>query len=167
MMDISWVFFDFCFENAARGFFRGDAPRLSDFDFAVTSRRRQRPLANGANRPLASPAGLGDARDTPQPRFAGLCEGAAKGGYKSRRKVRADIEAGALHPYISIRDYGRCADKRGAKMARPEKLDRVLGRLPARSSAARIDGWSDGQKYWDKIWANLNFGLNSLSLVES
>ena len=28
-----------------------------------------------------------------------------KQGYKSRRKVRASIEAGALHPYISIRDY--------------------------------------------------------------
>ncbi len=34
-----------------------------------------------------------------------------KAGCKSRRKVRADIEAGALHPYISIRDYGRYADR--------------------------------------------------------
>ena len=33
-----------------------------------------------------------------------------KAGYKSRRKVRADIEAGALHPFISIPDYGRYAD---------------------------------------------------------
>ena len=33
-----------------------------------------------------------------------------KAGYKSRRKVRADIQAGALHPYISIHDYGIYAD---------------------------------------------------------
>ena len=31
-------------------------------------------------------------------------------GYKSRVKVRADIRRGALHPYISIFDYGRKAD---------------------------------------------------------
>lgn len=47
--------------------------------------------------------------------FAGLWVRTAralrKAGYKSRRKVRADIEAGALHPYISIRDYGRYADR--------------------------------------------------------
>lgn len=46
--------------------------------------------------------------------FAGLWVRTAKAlrgaGYKSRRKVRADLEAGALHPYISIRDYGRKAD---------------------------------------------------------
>jgi hypothetical protein len=33
-----------------------------------------------------------------------------KAGYKSRRRLRADIETGALHPYISIHDYGRYAD---------------------------------------------------------
>jgi len=52
---------------------------------------------------------LGDARDTPQTHFAGLwvrtAKALRKAGYKSRRKVRASIEAGALHPYISIRDY--------------------------------------------------------------
>jgi hypothetical protein len=30
--------------------------------------------------------------------------------YKSRGKVRIDIQCGALHPYISIFDYGRKAD---------------------------------------------------------
>jgi len=47
--------------------------------------------------------------------FAGLWVRTAralrKAGYKSRRKVRADIEAGALHPYISIFNYGRYADR--------------------------------------------------------
>ncbi len=33
-----------------------------------------------------------------------------KAGYKTRSKVRADIEAGVLHPFISIHDYGRYAD---------------------------------------------------------
>jgi len=33
-----------------------------------------------------------------------------KAGYKSRRKVRADILDGTLHPHISIRDYGKYAD---------------------------------------------------------
>jgi hypothetical protein len=33
-----------------------------------------------------------------------------KAGYKSREKVRADIKAGALHPFISINDYGKYAD---------------------------------------------------------
>jgi hypothetical protein len=33
-----------------------------------------------------------------------------KAGFKSRREVRADIVAGALHPFISIHDYGRYAD---------------------------------------------------------
>lgn len=46
--------------------------------------------------------------------FAGLWVRTAnalrKAGYKSRRRVRADIVAGALHPYISIHDYGRKAD---------------------------------------------------------
>jgi hypothetical protein len=46
--------------------------------------------------------------------FAGLWVRTAgalrKAGYKSRRKVRADIVAGALHPFISIHDYGRYAD---------------------------------------------------------
>lgn len=47
--------------------------------------------------------------------FAGLwvrtSRALIKAGYKSREKVRADIEAGALHPYISIHDYGRYADR--------------------------------------------------------
>jgi hypothetical protein len=46
--------------------------------------------------------------------FAGLWVRTAgalrKAGYKSRRKVRVDIQAGALHPYISIHDYGKYAD---------------------------------------------------------
>ncbi len=46
--------------------------------------------------------------------FAGLWVRTAralrKAGYKSREKVRADIKAGALHPYISIHDYGKYAD---------------------------------------------------------
>ena len=46
--------------------------------------------------------------------FAGLWVRTAgalrKAGYKSRRKVRADIEVGALHPFISIHDYGKYAD---------------------------------------------------------
>jgi hypothetical protein len=33
-----------------------------------------------------------------------------KAGYKSRTKVRADIMAGSLHPFISIHDYGKYAD---------------------------------------------------------
>lgn len=47
--------------------------------------------------------------------FAGLWVRTAgalrKAGYESRSKVRADIEAGVLHPHISIRDYGRYADR--------------------------------------------------------
>ena len=31
-------------------------------------------------------------------------------GYRGSRKVRADIQRGALHPYISIFDYGKNAD---------------------------------------------------------
>ncbi len=31
-------------------------------------------------------------------------------GYRSRGKVLADIQRGALHPYISIFDYGKKAD---------------------------------------------------------
>ena len=46
--------------------------------------------------------------------FAGLWVRTARAlrnaGYKSRGKVRADIQRGALHPYISIFDYGRKAD---------------------------------------------------------
>ena len=46
--------------------------------------------------------------------FAGLGVSTAaalrKAGYKSRRKVRADIETGVLHPFISINDYGKYAD---------------------------------------------------------
>ncbi len=46
--------------------------------------------------------------------FAGLWVRTARAlrnaGYKSRGKVRADIQCGALHPYISIFDYGRKAD---------------------------------------------------------
>ena len=33
-----------------------------------------------------------------------------KAGYKSHLEVRADIQRGALHPYISIFDYGKKAD---------------------------------------------------------
>jgi hypothetical protein len=46
--------------------------------------------------------------------FAGLWVRMAgalrKIGCKGRRKVRADIEAGALHSFISIHDYDRYAD---------------------------------------------------------
>ena len=46
--------------------------------------------------------------------FAGLWVRTAralrKAGYTSRGKVRADIEAGALRPFISVRDYGKYAD---------------------------------------------------------
>jgi hypothetical protein len=46
--------------------------------------------------------------------FAGLWVRTAralrKAGYRSRRKVCADIQAGALHPFISIFDYGKYAD---------------------------------------------------------
>ena len=46
--------------------------------------------------------------------FAGLWVRTARAlrnsGYKSRGKVRADIQRGALHPYISIFDYGKKAD---------------------------------------------------------
>ena len=46
--------------------------------------------------------------------FAGLWVRTAgalrKAGYKSPLKVRADILRGALHPYISIFDYGKKAD---------------------------------------------------------
>jgi hypothetical protein len=46
--------------------------------------------------------------------FAGLWVRTAralrKAGYKSPLKVRADIQRGALHPYISIFDYGKKAD---------------------------------------------------------
>lgn len=46
--------------------------------------------------------------------FAGLWVRTARAlhnaSYKSREKVRADIQRGALHPYISIPDYGKYAD---------------------------------------------------------
>ena len=46
--------------------------------------------------------------------FAGLWVRTARAlrnsGYKIRGKVRADIQRGALHPYISIFDYGKKAD---------------------------------------------------------
>ena len=46
--------------------------------------------------------------------FAGLWVRTAgalrKAGYQSRTKVRADLMVGALHPFISIRDYGKYAD---------------------------------------------------------
>ena len=46
--------------------------------------------------------------------FAGLWVRTARAlrnaGYMSRGKVRADIQRGALHPYISIFDYGKKAD---------------------------------------------------------
>ena len=46
--------------------------------------------------------------------FAGLWVRTARAlrnaGYESREKVRADIQRGALHPYISIFDYGKYAD---------------------------------------------------------
>jgi hypothetical protein len=46
--------------------------------------------------------------------FAGLWVRTAgalrKAGYESRGKVRADIKAGVLHPFISIHDYGKFAD---------------------------------------------------------
>ncbi|MDI1320361.1 MAG: hypothetical protein PSW75_09250, partial [bacterium] len=46
--------------------------------------------------------------------FAGLWVRTARAlrnaGYKSRGRVRADIQRGALHPYISIFDYGKYAD---------------------------------------------------------
>lgn len=46
--------------------------------------------------------------------FAGLWVRTARAlrnaGYKSRGEVRTDVQRGALHPYISIFDYGRKAD---------------------------------------------------------
>lgn len=46
--------------------------------------------------------------------FAGLWVRTARalrnGGYQSREQVRADIERGALHPFLSIFDYGKIAD---------------------------------------------------------
>jgi len=46
--------------------------------------------------------------------FAGLWVRTAralrKAGYTSSEKVRADIEAGALRPFLSIFDYGKYAD---------------------------------------------------------
>ncbi len=47
-------------------------------------------------------------------------------GYKSRGKVRADIQRGALHPFISIFDYGKYAD-------------------------AEVRAWL-GLKSWDESW---------------
>ena len=47
-------------------------------------------------------------------------------GYKSRRQVRADIQSGALHPFISIFDYGKFAD-------------------------AEVRAWL-GLKSWDESW---------------
>jgi len=34
-----------------------------------------------------------------------------KAGYRNRDEVRADIESGALHPFLSVRDYGKYADR--------------------------------------------------------
>ena len=38
-------------------------------------------------------------------------EGVGAGGYANRDEVRADIESGALYPFLSIRDYGKYADR--------------------------------------------------------
>jgi len=53
-----------------------------------------------------------------------------KAGYKSRRKVRADIEAGALHPYISIHDYGRYADREVRKWLGFKSWSECWGNTP-------------------------------------
>ncbi len=66
--------------------------------------------------------------------FAGLWVRTAralrKAGYESRKKVRADIEAGALHPYISIRDYGRYADREVRKWLGLKSWNECWGRDP-------------------------------------
>ena len=66
--------------------------------------------------------------------FAGLWVRTAgalrKAGYKSRRKVRADIEAGALHPYISIHDYGRYADREVRKWLGLKSWNECWGTAP-------------------------------------
>jgi hypothetical protein len=66
--------------------------------------------------------------------FAGLWVRTAgalrKAGYKSRRKVRADIETGALHPYISIHDYGRYADREVRKWLGLKSWSECWGTTP-------------------------------------
>ena len=74
--------------------------------------------------------------------FAGLWVRTAralrKAGYKSREEVRADIEAGALHPFISIFDYGKYAD-------------------------AEVRAWL-GLKSWSESWGNKPFMVRTLNL---
>lgn len=64
--------------------------------------------------------------------FAGLWVRTARAlrnaGYESCEKVRADIQRGALHPYISIFDYGKYAD-------------------------AEVRAWL-GLKSWGESWGN-------------
>jgi len=74
--------------------------------------------------------------------FAGLWVRTAgalrKAGYKSRKKVRADIEAGALHPYISIHDYGRYADREVRKWLGLKSWGECWGRNPIIIRRARV-----------------------------
>jgi hypothetical protein len=47
--------------------------------------------------------------------FAGLwvrvSRALVKAGYVNREEVRADIESGHLHPFLSVHDYGSYADR--------------------------------------------------------
>jgi len=66
--------------------------------------------------------------------FAGLWVRTAgalrKAGYKSRRKVRADIVTGALHPLISIHDYGKYADAEVRKWLGLKSWEKCWGTAP-------------------------------------
>ena len=66
--------------------------------------------------------------------FAGLWVRTAgalrKAGYKSRRKVRTDIAASALRPFISIHDYGRYADDEVRKWLGLKSWEECWGKEP-------------------------------------
>lgn len=66
--------------------------------------------------------------------FAGLWVRTAralrKAGYKSHLKLRVDIQRGALHPYISIFDYGKKADVEVRAWLGLKSWDRSWGKTP-------------------------------------
>jgi hypothetical protein len=82
--------------------------------------------------------------------FAGLWVRTAgalrKAGYKSRRKVRADIEAGALHPYISIHDYGRYADREVRKWLGLKSWSECWGKDPIIIRRPRVPRGANASK---------------------
>ena len=66
--------------------------------------------------------------------FAGLwirtARALRKAGYTSQGKVRADIQTGVLHPYISIFDYGKYADAEVRTWLGLRSWDESWGKTP-------------------------------------